>query len=89
MVKASDHGWHVTSSRPVPLKTRRVRKPMHVKCVESSNVLPLVWCDMVASRGVSGSSLVRSSKLRGPSPNAAHEYLNSAKLILIHSLTRP
>ncbi|GFX62511.1 hypothetical protein TNCV_413531 [Trichonephila clavipes] len=34
----------VTSSSPVPLKTRRVGEPMHVKSVESSNVLPLMWC---------------------------------------------
>ncbi|GFV31420.1 uncharacterized protein TNCV_788491 [Trichonephila clavipes] len=31
----------VTSSSPVPLKTHRVRAPMHVKSLESSNVLPL------------------------------------------------
>ncbi|GFX94789.1 hypothetical protein TNCV_1636511 [Trichonephila clavipes] len=44
LVKASDRGWLATSSSPLSLKTRRVRGAMHVKSVESSNVLPLVWC---------------------------------------------
>ncbi|GFX50198.1 hypothetical protein TNCV_2782201 [Trichonephila clavipes] len=42
----------VTSARPVPLKIQfkpsikdpPCRETMHVKFVESSNVLPLVWC---------------------------------------------
>ncbi|GFV76334.1 hypothetical protein TNCV_4413131 [Trichonephila clavipes] len=39
----SDHGRHVTSSSPVPLKHQLRREAMHVKSVESSNVLLLVW----------------------------------------------
>ncbi|GFW03721.1 hypothetical protein TNCV_2538321 [Trichonephila clavipes] len=34
----------VTSSSPVPLKTRRERGEVHVKSVKSSNVLLLEWC---------------------------------------------
>ncbi|GFU56193.1 hypothetical protein TNCV_712521 [Trichonephila clavipes] len=43
VVKGSDHGRHVMSSSPVPLKDPPCRGTMHVKSVESSNVLPLVW----------------------------------------------
>ncbi|GFY34955.1 hypothetical protein TNCV_155281 [Trichonephila clavipes] len=55
------------SSNPVPLKTRRAEGPMHVKSVESSNVLPLL-CGVV-KRGwvpvqVSSSSAAHDSKLR-------------------------
>ncbi|GFU70531.1 hypothetical protein TNCV_2511871 [Trichonephila clavipes] len=38
VVKVSDRGWPCHEFVPGPLKTR------HVKCVESPNVLPLVWC---------------------------------------------
>ncbi|GFX62688.1 hypothetical protein TNCV_4868481 [Trichonephila clavipes] len=44
MVKVSDHGWLAPSSSPVPLKFPPCRGVMHIKSVESSNVLPLVWC---------------------------------------------
>ncbi|GFU85370.1 e-selectin [Trichonephila clavipes] len=43
VIKVSDRSWHVTSSSPVPLKTRRVGKRCPLESVESSNFLPLVW----------------------------------------------
>ncbi|GFY19341.1 hypothetical protein TNCV_4127281 [Trichonephila clavipes] len=59
---------------------------MHVKSVESSNVLPLVWCDTY-ERGmpaqVSSTSLDHGSKLCGPSPKALVQ-LNSVTLIFTH-----
>ncbi|GFX15655.1 uncharacterized protein TNCV_2131411 [Trichonephila clavipes] len=42
LVKVSNHDRHVMSSNPVPLEIHRVGEN-HVKSVESSNVLPLVW----------------------------------------------
>ncbi|GFV55713.1 hypothetical protein TNCV_755131 [Trichonephila clavipes] len=39
LVKVSDRVWHVTSSRPEPLKTHRVGEQCTLKSVESSNVL--------------------------------------------------
>ncbi|GFW11386.1 hypothetical protein TNCV_3809061 [Trichonephila clavipes] len=39
VVKVSDHGRHVMSSSPVPLKTRRVEELMHVKSIEAQNPL--------------------------------------------------
>ncbi|GFX60031.1 hypothetical protein TNCV_4557121 [Trichonephila clavipes] len=51
------------------------RGAMHVKSIESSNVLPLVWCKSwergaSSAAQVSSSSLDHGSKLRGPSPKA-------------------
>ncbi|GFU17208.1 uncharacterized protein TNCV_1854381 [Trichonephila clavipes] len=50
VVKVSDHGRHVMSSSPVPLKTRRVgqRCTLNLSRVETSSR----WCDVVARRGV-------------------------------------
>ncbi|GFT57759.1 hypothetical protein TNCV_1663281 [Trichonephila clavipes] len=71
VVKVSDSGWRGMSSKRVPLKTRRVGA-MHVKSVESSNVLSLVWQlgvgRMLAQ--VTSSSLDHGSKLRSPSTKA-------------------
>ncbi|GFW40450.1 ig domain-containing protein [Trichonephila clavipes] len=64
VVKASDHGKHVMSLSPAPLKTRRVRERCTLN-VESSNVLPLVGG--VPAQMLS-SSLDYGSKLRGPPP---------------------
>ncbi|GFU59957.1 uncharacterized protein TNCV_667481 [Trichonephila clavipes] len=62
----------VTSSSPVPLKTRRVgqRCMLNLLRAETSSH----WCGVVVRRGgvpaqVSSSSLDRGSKLRGPSPS--------------------
>ncbi|GFV82621.1 hypothetical protein TNCV_1618501 [Trichonephila clavipes] len=41
VVKVSDHSRHVTSSRPSTIKDPPCREAVHVKSVESSNVLPL------------------------------------------------
>ncbi|GFX29611.1 hypothetical protein TNCV_4776831 [Trichonephila clavipes] len=51
VVKVSEHGRHVTSSSPVPLKTRRVEERC-TQSVESSNVLQLVVRRGGASSGV-------------------------------------
>ncbi|GFW22592.1 uncharacterized protein TNCV_1478891 [Trichonephila clavipes] len=58
----------VTSSIPVPLKTRRVgqRCTLNLSRAETSSR----WCGVAVKRGVSSTSLDHGSKLRGPSPNA-------------------
>ncbi|GFV93510.1 uncharacterized protein TNCV_1988241 [Trichonephila clavipes] len=76
----------VTSSSPVPLKTRRVGQQcmLNLSRVETSSR----WCGVVGRRGlpaqVSSTSLDHGSKLRGPSPKAL-VYLRSATLIFTHS----
>ncbi|GFU01735.1 uncharacterized protein TNCV_1522541 [Trichonephila clavipes] len=70
VVKVSDHGRYVMSSRPVPLKTRRVgqRCTLNLSRAETSSH----WCGVVVRREVpaqvSSMSLDHGSKLRGPSP---------------------
>ncbi|GFV56989.1 hypothetical protein TNCV_1678701 [Trichonephila clavipes] len=62
----------VTSSSPVPIKTRRVvqRCTLNLSRVET----PSRWCGVVVRIGVpakvSSTSLDHDSKLRGPSRNA-------------------
>ncbi|GFY24375.1 hypothetical protein TNCV_1014241 [Trichonephila clavipes] len=56
VVKVLDHGRPVMSSNLVPLKTRRVGEPMHVKSVESSNVLR--WCGAVVWRSGASSGVL-------------------------------
>ncbi|GFV00011.1 uncharacterized protein TNCV_4056841 [Trichonephila clavipes] len=62
----------VTSSNPVPLKTRHVgqRCTLNLSRAETSSR----WCGVVVREGVpaqaSSTSLDHGSKLRGPSPNA-------------------
>ncbi|GFW02066.1 uncharacterized protein TNCV_4854061 [Trichonephila clavipes] len=72
VVKVSDRGWHVTSSSPVPPKTRRVRKRCTLN-ISRAQTSPR-WCCVVVMRGVpaqvSSSSLDHGSKLRGPLPKA-------------------
>ncbi|GFW72949.1 uncharacterized protein TNCV_830721 [Trichonephila clavipes] len=50
VVKVSDRGWHVTSSSPVPLKTRRVgaRCTLNLLRAQTSSR----WCGVVVRRGV-------------------------------------
>ncbi|GFW71487.1 uncharacterized protein TNCV_3460131 [Trichonephila clavipes] len=72
VVKVSNHGRHVMSSIPVPLKTRRVgqRCTLNMSRAETSSR----WCGMVVRERVpaqvSSTSLDNGSKLRGPSPKA-------------------
>ncbi|GFW78791.1 uncharacterized protein TNCV_4262111 [Trichonephila clavipes] len=49
MVKILDHGWHVTSSSPVPLQIRRVgeRCSLNLSRAQMSSR----WCDGVVRRG--------------------------------------
>ncbi|PRD36330.1 UNVERIFIED_CONTAM: hypothetical protein NCL1_09022 [Trichonephila clavipes] len=49
VVKVSDHGRHVMSSSPVPLKTRRVGKrcTLNLSRAQTSSR----WCGVVVSRG--------------------------------------
>ncbi|GFW97473.1 glutamyl aminopeptidase [Trichonephila clavipes] len=49
--QVSDRGWHVTSSSPVPLKTRRVgeRCMLNLSRAQASSR----WCGVVVRRGVS------------------------------------
>ncbi|GFV54321.1 uncharacterized protein TNCV_4365961 [Trichonephila clavipes] len=72
VVKVSNHGRHVMSLIPVPLKTRRVgqRCTLNLSRAETSSR----WCGVVVREGVpaqvSSTSLDHGSKLRGPSPKA-------------------
>ncbi|GFV10377.1 uncharacterized protein TNCV_1951501 [Trichonephila clavipes] len=54
VVKVSDHGRHVMSSSPEPLKTRRVgqRCTLNLSRAETSSR----WCGVVVRRGGSASS---------------------------------
>ncbi|GFU18279.1 integrase catalytic domain-containing protein [Trichonephila clavipes] len=56
VVKVSDHGRHVMSSSPVPLKTRRVgqRCTLNLSRVETSSR----WCGVVVRRGGASSGVV-------------------------------
>ncbi|GFV64320.1 uncharacterized protein TNCV_2502381 [Trichonephila clavipes] len=49
VVKVSNHGWHVSSSSPVPQKTRRVgqRCTLNLSRAEMSSR----WCGVVVRRG--------------------------------------
>ncbi|GFY08784.1 uncharacterized protein TNCV_4659771 [Trichonephila clavipes] len=71
VVKVSDHGRHVMSSSPVPLKTRRVGKQCTL--ILSRAQTSSIWCGSYV-RGmpaqVSASSLDHDSKLRGSSSKA-------------------
>ncbi|GFV24173.1 uncharacterized protein TNCV_4165201 [Trichonephila clavipes] len=78
----------VTSSSPVPLKTRRVgqRCTLNLSRAETSSR----WCGVVVrGRGVpaqvSSTSFDHGSKLRGPSPKSLVQ-LNSATLIINQSI---
>ncbi|GFY26383.1 uncharacterized protein TNCV_25801 [Trichonephila clavipes] len=56
VVEVSDHGRHVMSSSPVPLKTHRVRERCTVnlsKAQKSSR-----WCGVVDRRGGASSGVV-------------------------------
>ncbi|GFX00825.1 hypothetical protein TNCV_4577921 [Trichonephila clavipes] len=44
VVKVSDRGWPFQEFEPSATKDPPRRGAIHVKSVESSNVLPLVWC---------------------------------------------
>ncbi|GFV25191.1 hypothetical protein TNCV_2565751 [Trichonephila clavipes] len=44
VVKVSDRGWPCHEFEPTTTKESPSREEMHVESVESSNVLPLVWC---------------------------------------------
>ncbi|GFX05621.1 uncharacterized protein TNCV_3435251 [Trichonephila clavipes] len=72
MVEVSDHGRHIMSSSPVPLKTRRVgqQSTLNLSITQTS----FRWCGVVVRRGVpaqvSSLSLDHGSKLRSPSPKA-------------------
>ncbi|GFW47171.1 uncharacterized protein TNCV_56241 [Trichonephila clavipes] len=82
------NSWHVSSSSPVPQKTRRVgqRCTLNLSRAEMSSR----WCGVVVRRGGASSGVDRStsldhgSKLRGPSPKALVQ-LNSVTLIFTHS----
>ncbi|GFX32954.1 uncharacterized protein TNCV_2136091 [Trichonephila clavipes] len=72
VVKVSNHGWHVSSSSPVPQKIRRVgqRCTLNLPRAEISSR----WCGVVVRRGVpaqvSPLSFDHFSKSRGPSLKA-------------------
>ncbi|GFY17305.1 hypothetical protein TNCV_1090791 [Trichonephila clavipes] len=55
-VKASDRGWRVMSSSPVPLKTRRIEKrcTFHLSRAQTSSR----WCGVVVRRGGASSGVV-------------------------------
>ncbi|GFU00991.1 uncharacterized protein TNCV_1104051 [Trichonephila clavipes] len=55
VVKVSNHGWHVSSSSPVPQKTRRVgqRCTLNLSRAEMSSR----WCGVVVRRGGASSGV--------------------------------
>ncbi|GFU31768.1 uncharacterized protein TNCV_1176371 [Trichonephila clavipes] len=55
VVRVSDHGRHIMSSSPVPLKTRRVgqRCTLNLSRAQTSSR----WCGMVVRRGIRYRSL--------------------------------
>ncbi|GFS89307.1 hypothetical protein TNCV_3399831 [Trichonephila clavipes] len=55
VVKVSNHGWHVSSSSPVPQKTRRVRQrcTLNLSRAEMSSR----WCGVVVRRGGASSGV--------------------------------
>ncbi|GFV44666.1 uncharacterized protein TNCV_212201 [Trichonephila clavipes] len=78
----------VTSSSPVPLKTRWERCTLNLSRAQTSSR----WCGVVVRRGsvtaqVSSTSFDHSSKLRGPSSKALVK-LNGVTLIFTHLLAR-
>ncbi|GFU62466.1 hypothetical protein TNCV_2204011 [Trichonephila clavipes] len=73
VVKVSDRGLLCHGFEPSTNKDPPCWGVMHVKSVESPNVLPLMWCgirESGVSAQVSSTSLDHSSKLRGPLPKA-------------------
>ncbi|GFW27686.1 uncharacterized protein TNCV_765681 [Trichonephila clavipes] len=56
VIKVTDHGRHVLSSSPVPLKTRRVgqRCTLNLSRAETSSC----WCGVVVRRGGASSGVV-------------------------------
>ncbi|GFV57826.1 uncharacterized protein TNCV_3072051 [Trichonephila clavipes] len=57
VVKVSDHGRHVMSSSPVPLKTRRVGQ----RCTSNLSKAGTSsrWCNVVVRRGGTSSGVVQ------------------------------
>ncbi|GFX30560.1 uncharacterized protein TNCV_3462101 [Trichonephila clavipes] len=51
VVKVLDHGWPCLEFQPSTTKDPPCRAAMHVKSVESSNALPLVWFGVLVRRG--------------------------------------
>ncbi|GFX63283.1 uncharacterized protein TNCV_3896081 [Trichonephila clavipes] len=87
MVKVSDHGRHVMSSSPVPLKTHRVgqRCMLNLSRAQMSSR----WWSVVVRRGlpaqVLSTSLDHGSKLLGPSPTQSPRVTEQCD-VNIHSL---
>ncbi|GFY15481.1 uncharacterized protein TNCV_1572921 [Trichonephila clavipes] len=88
VVKVSDHGRHVMSSSPVPLKTRHVgqRCTLNLSRAETS----FRWCGVVARRGGANSVVVHVTWPWLKITWSAAKHPRIAKLcdVNIHSLTR-
>ncbi|GFX73728.1 hypothetical protein TNCV_4290441 [Trichonephila clavipes] len=69
-VKVSDHYWSCHEFEPSTTKDPPCGGVMHVKSVDSSNVLPLVVKRGGMLAQVSSTSLDHGSNLRGPSPKS-------------------
>ncbi|GFU70241.1 hypothetical protein TNCV_903831 [Trichonephila clavipes] len=73
VVRVSDRGWPCHEFEPGTTKDPPCRAAMHVKSVEGSNDLTLVWCGRLQREvpaKVSSTLLHHGSKLRHPSPKA-------------------
>ncbi|GFW37819.1 hypothetical protein TNCV_4630241 [Trichonephila clavipes] len=57
VIKVSDRGWHVTSSSPVPLKTRRVREPCSLNLLRARGSIN-VALHFSAARGLFSTDLI-------------------------------
>ncbi|GFW28017.1 uncharacterized protein TNCV_768971 [Trichonephila clavipes] len=95
VVKVSNHGRHVMSSIPVPLKTRRVgqRCTFNLSRAETSSR----WCGVVVRRGGASSGVVHVTWFKitwsvAKSPRVAEQCdvnINSTQLIANSSKTVP
>ncbi|GFW27154.1 ATP-grasp domain-containing protein [Trichonephila clavipes] len=52
VVKVSDRGWPCHEFEPITAKDPPCGAAMHVKSVESSNIIPMVWCGSGSVPGV-------------------------------------
>ncbi|GFT17607.1 hypothetical protein TNCV_2587211 [Trichonephila clavipes] len=63
VVRVPNHGWPCHEFEPSTTKDPPCREAMHVKSVESSNVLPLMWCGKeCSSTGITFDCIVQPSK---------------------------
>ncbi|GFT90785.1 hypothetical protein TNCV_2777651 [Trichonephila clavipes] len=58
VVRVSDHGRHVMSLSPVPLKTCRVGQRCTLNLSRAEMRLLVVWCGVIVRRGGASSGVI-------------------------------